>query len=187
MYRNRRKLLFNLVFGPRQVKNLLAAYVAEVGTVLSPLHIHQLKYHKKGAPGRRRRKQCDVCRDGMSTRPVYNCKDCNFNLRATGLTQGGGRGEDQGSQGWPPRPRDSDPLPVCKYVQDAEEISSRSKVTFQWNAMTLDHQTEERARVRVNTEEFLCRHCSAPPVGASPSMRWQAARPTQRCLWHIRI
>ena len=90
MYRNRRKLLFNLVFGPRQVKNLLAAYVAEVGTVLSPLHIHQLKYHKKGAPGRRRRKQCDVCRDGMSTRPVYNCKDCNFNLRATGLTQWGG-------------------------------------------------------------------------------------------------
>ena len=39
---------------------------------------------------------------------------------------------------------------ACKYVQEAVEISSRSKVTFQWNARTLDHQTEERVCVRVD-------------------------------------
>ena len=36
---------------------------------------------------------------------------------------------------------------VCKYVQEAVQISSRSYVTFQWHATTLDHQAEERVRV----------------------------------------
>jgi hypothetical protein len=35
------------------------AYVAEVGTVLSPLHVHQFKYHQKCIPGRHGRKLCD--------------------------------------------------------------------------------------------------------------------------------
>jgi hypothetical protein len=52
-------MLFNLGFGPRQVKNLLVPYVAEVGTVLSPLHVHQFKYHQKCIPGRHGRKLCD--------------------------------------------------------------------------------------------------------------------------------
>jgi len=65
------------------IKKLVEAYVAEVGVVLSPLHVHQLKYYKKGPPGQRRRKQCDICREGVHIKPCYNCKDCTFNLCIT--------------------------------------------------------------------------------------------------------
>lgn len=62
------------------VKKLVESYVLEAGVVLSPLHVHQLKYYAKGPPGQRRRKQCDVCRSGVHVKPCYNCKDCTFNL-----------------------------------------------------------------------------------------------------------
>ena len=62
------------------VKKLVESYVLEAGVVLSPLHVHQLKYYAKGPPGRRRRKQCDICRTGVHVKECYNCKDCNFNL-----------------------------------------------------------------------------------------------------------
>lgn len=65
------------------VKKLVESYVMEAGVVLSPLHVHQLKYYSKGPPGRRRRKQCDICREGVHVKPCYNCKDCNFNLCIT--------------------------------------------------------------------------------------------------------
>ena len=45
--------------------------------------MHQLKYYKKGPPGQRRRKQCDICREGVHIKPCYNCKDCTFNLCIT--------------------------------------------------------------------------------------------------------
>ena len=62
------------------VKKLVESYVMEAGVVLSPLHVHQLKYYKKGPPGQRRRKQCDICRTGVHVKECYNCKDCTFNL-----------------------------------------------------------------------------------------------------------
>jgi hypothetical protein len=62
------------------VKKLVESYVMEAGVVLSPLHVHQLKYYKNGPPGRRRRKQCDICRTGVHVKECYNCKDCTFNL-----------------------------------------------------------------------------------------------------------
>ena len=65
------------------VKKLVESYVMEAGVVLSPLHVHQLKYYSKGPPGRRRRKQCDICREGVHVKACYNCKDCNFNLCIT--------------------------------------------------------------------------------------------------------
>ena len=52
------------------LKKLVDAYVLEAGVVLSPLHVHQLKYYSGGPPvvGRRRRGQnCDVRRGGMGT------------------------------------------------------------------------------------------------------------------------
>ena len=39
---------------------------------------------------------------------------------------------------------------VCTYVQEEVKLSRRSNVTFQWHAKTLDHQTSERIRVRVD-------------------------------------
>jgi hypothetical protein len=61
------------------------ADVAETGVILSPLHVHQLKYFPRGPPDRRRSKQCEVCREHLGrAKPIkwacYNCKDCTFNL-----------------------------------------------------------------------------------------------------------
>ena len=39
---------------------------------------------------------------------------------------------------------------VCTYVQEEAKLSRRSNVTFQWHAKTLDHQTSEQVRVRVD-------------------------------------
>ena len=66
------------------IKKLVRAYVEEVGVVLSPLHVHSLKYLPKGPRNRRMRKNCDVCRDNLARcKPAwecYNCRDCNYNL-----------------------------------------------------------------------------------------------------------
>ena len=66
------------------IKKLVRAYVEEVGVVLSPLHVHSLKYLPKGPRNRRMRKNCDVCRDNLARcKPAwecYNCSDCNYNL-----------------------------------------------------------------------------------------------------------
>jgi hypothetical protein len=75
--------IFAINFQFVAIKKLVESYVIEQGVVLSPLHVHQLKYYPKGPPGRRRRKQCDICREGVHIKPAYNCKDCTFNLCIT--------------------------------------------------------------------------------------------------------
>ena len=70
------------------VKKLVASYVIEAGVVLSPLHVHKLKYFQVGAKTSKRKwvrggLLCDVCRDNVGAKPVYNCAQCNFNLCIT--------------------------------------------------------------------------------------------------------
>ena len=66
------------------IRKLVRSYVEEVGVVLSPLHVHSLKFLPKGPQNRRMRKHCEVCRDNLARcKPAwecYHCRDCNYNL-----------------------------------------------------------------------------------------------------------
>jgi hypothetical protein len=70
------------------VKKLVAAYVIEAGVVVTPLHVHKLKFYMVGAKTSKRKwvrggLLCDICRDNVGAKPVYNCKQCNFNICVT--------------------------------------------------------------------------------------------------------
>jgi hypothetical protein len=70
------------------VKKLVASYVVEAGAVITPLHVHKLKFWQEGARASKRKWMrggllCDICRDNVGSKQIYNCAQCNWRICVT--------------------------------------------------------------------------------------------------------